>query len=105
VRQMKLEIFVEADHGEDGGSIEEVLVTTDVRLTVDNLPKMENAERSMRSITTESWAYINWKDDYDCDRGEGMTKIPKDWVLFFPTLMVAIVTPTTHPSMLSTKLF
>jgi len=80
---MKLEIFLEAEHGEDGGSLNEVLVTTDVRLTVDNLPRMEDAERSMRQITTESWAYINWKDEYDYDRGDGDDEGPKGFGVVF----------------------
>ena len=75
-----MKITIKAENVDFGGSVYAAVVTTTEMLTLDNIPDMKDAERLSRFNTTESWAYISWKDDYDAERweeGEGEEGEPK----------------------------
>ena len=60
---MECTLLVQADHGDCGGSINGASLTTNEKLTKDNLPKLEEVKTGEEFVTTQSWAWISWNSD------------------------------------------
>jgi len=77
-----MKLYIEAYMGDSGDEVRHVKVFTDEKLTESTIPNLQEVERESCFVSTQSWADIDWEDNFVAEQSSYNEMFLKEYKVF-----------------------